>query len=47
MVMAALHLPAAAALARLRGYAFTADRLVDEVAGDVVARRLSPFDLDR
>jgi hypothetical protein len=47
MVMAALHIPAAAALARLRGYAFAAGRLVDEVALDLVDRRLSPLDLDQ
>ncbi|HET9139175.1 GAF and ANTAR domain-containing protein [Actinophytocola sp.] len=46
MVMAALRIPAGQALAQLRGYAFAAGRVVDEVADDVVARRLSPFDLD-
>lgn len=46
MVMAALGIPATQALARLRGYAFAAGRLVDEVAVELVARRLSPFELD-
>lgn len=46
MIIAAFHIPAAQALARLRGYAFVNGRLVDEVARDLVARRLSPFDLD-
>lgn len=46
MVMAALRIPAEQALVRLRGFAFAAGRLVDEVADDLVARRLSPFDLD-
>lgn len=45
MVVAALGIPAAQALARLRGYAFANGRLVDEVASDIVARRLSPHDL--
>jgi len=46
MVIAALEIPAAQALARLRGYAFSAGRLVDDVARDLVARRISPYDLD-
>lgn len=46
MVIAALNIPAAHALARLRGYAFATGRLVDDVARDLVARRLSPSDLD-
>jgi hypothetical protein len=46
MVITALGIPGAQALARLRGYAFATGRLVDEVAGDIVARRLSPHDLD-
>jgi hypothetical protein len=36
-LIAALGVPAARALARLRGYALATGRLVDEVAGDVVA----------
>lgn len=47
MVIAALGVSAAQALARLRGYAFAAGRLVDDVARDIVARRLSPYDLDQ
>jgi GAF domain-containing protein len=45
MVMAALGMPAAQALARLRGYAFANGRMVDDVARDIVARRLAPKDL--
>lgn len=47
MLIAALNIPAAQALVRLRGYAFATGRLVDDVARDIVARRLSPFDLDK
>jgi hypothetical protein len=47
MLIAALRIPAAQALVRLRGYAFATGRLVDDVARDIVARRLSPFDLDK
>lgn len=46
MIVAALDIPAAQALARLRGYAFAHGRLVDEVASDIVDRRLSPHDVD-
>ncbi|MGH3094438.1 MAG: GAF and ANTAR domain-containing protein [Streptosporangiales bacterium] len=46
MVIAAFEIPAAQALARLRGYAFTTGRLVDEVAADLVTRRLHPSDID-
>lgn len=34
------------ALARLRGYAFAAGRMLDEVADDLVAGRLSAWDID-
>jgi hypothetical protein len=47
MLIAAFGIPADQALARLRGYAFAVGRLVDEVAHDIVARRLTPNDLDR
>jgi len=40
MVMAQLDLLPADALARMRGHAFATQRLLIEVAGDVVARRL-------
>jgi hypothetical protein len=40
MVMAQLALPPEAALSRLRASAFVQGRAIDEVAGDVVARRL-------
>ena len=46
MLIAAFGIPADQALARLRGYAFAVGRLVDEVAHDIVARRLTPQDLD-
>jgi GAF domain/ANTAR domain len=47
MLIAAFGIPADQALARLRGYAFAVGRLVDEVAHDIVTRRLTPNDLDR
>jgi AmiR/NasT family two-component response regulator len=40
MVMVQLALPPEAALSRLRASAFVQGRAIDEVAGDVVARRL-------
>ena len=40
MVMAQLDVPAEAALSRLRAYAFVHDRTIDDIARDVVARRL-------
>lgn len=40
MVLAQLRLSARDALARLRGHAFVEQRLLVEVARDVVARRL-------
>lgn len=46
MLIAALGVPADQALARLRAYAFGAGRMVDDVARDIVARRVSPADLD-
>jgi hypothetical protein len=47
MLIAALGMSAEHALARLRGHAFASGRLIDEVAHDVVTRRISPLDLDR
>lgn len=46
MLVAALGIPADQALARLRGHAFATGRLADQVAHDIVTRRLSPKDLD-
>lgn len=46
MLIAAFDISADHALARLRGYAYTTGRLVDDVADDLVARRLAPADLD-
>jgi GAF domain len=40
MVMAQLDAPAETALSRLRAYAFVHDRTIDDIARDVVARRL-------
>jgi len=42
MVVAEFAIPAEQALARLRGYAFATGRLLDDVAADLVARRLHP-----
>ena len=47
MLIAAFGIPADQALARLRGHAFAAGRLVDQVAHDLVTRRLAPEDLDK
>lgn len=47
MLIAEFGISAAHALARLRGYSFTTGRLVDEVADDLVARRLTPADLEQ
>ncbi|MFI5778956.1 GAF and ANTAR domain-containing protein [Nocardia sp. NPDC051570] len=47
MLIAAFRISAPHALARLRGYAFATGRLVDEIADDLVARRLAPADLDQ
>nr|WP_257785407.1 GAF and ANTAR domain-containing protein [Lentzea guizhouensis] len=47
MVLAALGVSAEEALSRLRGYAFVVDRSLDEVAEDIVSRRLSPLELGR
>ncbi|SFR27965.1 GAF domain-containing protein [Lentzea waywayandensis] len=47
MLIAALEISAEEALARLRGYAFVTDRSLDEVAKDVVSRKLSPLELGR
>lgn len=46
MLIAAFGIPADQALARLRAHAFASGRLVDQVACDIVARRLSPDELD-
>ncbi|MET9631991.1 GAF and ANTAR domain-containing protein [Lentzea sp. NPDC006480] len=45
MLIAALSITAEEALARLRGHAFVMGRSLDEVAKDIVSRRLSPLDL--
>ncbi|WP_424187087.1 ANTAR domain-containing protein [Actinokineospora sp. G85] len=42
MLIAEFAIPAEQALARLRGYAFAVGRLVDDVADDLVCRRLAP-----
>ena len=47
MLIAAFGVSAEEALARLRGYAFVMDRSLDDVAQDIVTRRLSPLELDR
>jgi GAF domain-containing protein len=47
MLIAALGLSPEQALSRLRGYAFATGRMVDAVARDIVARDLSPTELDR
>ncbi|AKU19179.1 hypothetical protein VV02_21710 [Luteipulveratus mongoliensis] len=47
MVMAEFAIPADQALARLRGHAFATGRLVDQVAADLVERRLYPRELAR
>jgi hypothetical protein len=40
MIMAQLDVPAETALSRLRAHAFVHDRTIDNIARDVVARRL-------
>lgn len=47
MLIAALGISAEEALARLRGYAFVSDRSLDEVAKDIVSRKLSPLELGK
>lgn len=47
MLIAAFHISAEEALARLRGYAFVSDRSLDEVAKDIVSRKLSPLELGK
>ncbi|MFD6356482.1 ANTAR domain-containing protein [Nocardia tengchongensis] len=47
MLIAEFHISPHHALARLRGYSFASGRLIDEVADDLVARRIAPLDLDR
>lgn len=45
MLLAALGISAEEALSRLRGYAFAMGRSLDEVAKDIVNRKLSPLEL--
>lgn len=45
MLVSAHNIDVGQALALLRGYAFSAGRLVDQVAADLVNRRLSPEDI--
>ncbi|GHH42509.1 GAF domain-containing protein [Lentzea cavernae] len=45
MLVAALGISAEEALSRLRGHAFAKDRSLDELARDIVSRRLSPLEL--
>lgn len=45
MLIAAFCISAEEALARLRGYAFVMGRSLDEVATDIVSRKLSPLEL--
>jgi GAF domain-containing protein len=46
MIIAALGVPAEQALARLRGYAFAAGRLIEDVAHDITTGRLKPTEID-
>lgn len=46
LVIAEFHIPPEQALARLRGYAFATNRLLDDVAGDLVAKRMHPRAID-
>ena len=46
MIVAAFHVSTEHALARLRSYAFVTGRRVDDVADDLVARRLDPDRID-
>ncbi|MFB9924577.1 GAF and ANTAR domain-containing protein [Amycolatopsis halotolerans] len=46
IVIAEFGIPAGQALARLRGYAYSRGRLLDEIARDLVARRLHPRDIE-
>ncbi|MGW0176348.1 GAF domain-containing protein [Rhodococcus sp. NPDC003322] len=46
MLVAHYRIPASAALARLRAYAFVAGRLVEEVARDLTTRQLPLGDID-
>ncbi|MCX2949109.1 GAF and ANTAR domain-containing protein [Lentzea sp. NEAU-D7] len=47
MILAALDISAEEALSRLRGYAFVMGRALDDVAKDIVSRRLSPLELGK
>ena len=44
-VILALHVPPADALALLRGHAYATDRTVDELAADLIDRRVDPDEL--
>ncbi|WP_406630993.1 GAF and ANTAR domain-containing protein [Amycolatopsis sp. WGS_07] len=46
IVIAEFEIPAEQALARLRAYAYSRGRLLDEVARDLVARRLHPREIE-
>lgn len=45
MLIAHHRIPAAQALSRLRGYAFSSGQLIEDVARAITARRLSPADI--
>ncbi|GAA3886702.1 GAF domain-containing protein [Saccharothrix violaceirubra] len=47
MLIAAFGIPPDEAFARLRAHAFATGRLVEEIARDLVVRRITPADLDR
>ncbi|MET9262947.1 GAF and ANTAR domain-containing protein [Amycolatopsis sp. NPDC004079] len=47
IVIAEFGIPAGQALARLRAYAYSEDKLLDEVARDIVERRLHPREIER
>lgn len=47
MILAAFGISAEEALSRLRGYAFVMGRSLDDVAKDIVSRRLSPLELGK
>lgn len=47
MIIGAFGIPAEEALARLRGYAFVTGRSLDDVAEDIVTRKLSPLELGK
>ena len=45
LVMAALHVPFPDALGLLRAHAYATDRTADDLAADLVARRIDPEEL--